>query len=152
MAEQSGAKTQLTGVVAGLLVLAMLLFVPWLVQNLPQPALAAIVITAAISLFDLKALRRLYAMRKSEFILAVICILGVIFVGVLEGIVIAVVVAILQFFERSWRPYTTVLGSPADLEGYHDITRYPDARHTLEFEPIREQYFQDLVDWLTGLS
>jgi high affinity sulfate transporter 1 len=127
VAEQSGAKTQLTGVVAGLLVLAMLLFVPGLVQNLPQPALAAIVITASISLFDLKGLRRLYTMRKSEFFLAVICILGVIFVGVLEGIVIAVVVAILQFFERSWRPYSAVLGSPADLEGYHDITRYPDA-------------------------
>ncbi len=75
VAEQSGAKTQLTGVVAGLLVLAMLLFVPGLVQNLPQPALAAIVITAAFSLFDLKALQRLYTIRKSEFILAVdLCI------------------------------------------------------------------------------
>ena len=127
VAEQSGAKTQLTGIVAGLLVLVMLLFLPGLVRNMPQPALAAIVITASISLFDLQGLRRLYAMHKSEFVLAVICALGVIFVGVLQGIVIAVVVAILQFFERAWRPYTTVLGSPAKLEGYHDITRYPDA-------------------------
>ena len=127
VAEQSGAKTQLTGVVAGLLVLAMLLFVPGLVQNLPQPALAAIVITAAISLFDLKALQRLYAMRKSEFALAVICALGVIVVGVLEGIVIAVVVAIFQAFERSWRPNIAVLGEPEGVDGYHDIRRYPDA-------------------------
>ena len=127
VAEQSGAKTQLTGILAGLLVLAMLLFVPGLVKNLPQPALAAIVITASISLFDLKGLQRLYKIRKSEFALAIICILGVIFVGVLQGIIIAVVIAILQFFERAWRPYTTVLGKPAQVEGYHDITRYPDA-------------------------
>ena len=127
VAEQSGAKTQLTGVVAGLLVLAMLLIAPGLVQNLPQPALAAIVITASISLFDLKALRRLYAMRKSEFVLAVICALGVIVVGVLEGIVIAVVVAIFQAFERSWRPHAAVLGEPEGVDGYHDVTRYPEA-------------------------
>lgn len=127
VAEQSGAQTQLTGVVAGLLVLIMLLFVPGLVKNMPQPALAAIVITASISLFDLKALRRLYAMRKSEFVLALVCALGVMLLGVLEGIVIAVIVAVIQFFERSWRPYAAVLGKPTQVDGYHDITRYPDA-------------------------
>jgi high affinity sulfate transporter 1 len=127
VAEQSGAKTQLTGIVAGLLVLAMLLFVPGLVQNLPQPALAAIVITASISLFDLQALQRFFTIRKSEFILAMVCALGVIFVGVLEGIVIAVLVAIFQFFERSWRPYMAVLGKPEEVDGYHDVTQYPEA-------------------------
>lgn len=130
VAEQSGAQTQLTGVAAGALVLAMLLFVPGLVKNMPQPALAAIVITASISLFDAKAMRRLYTLRKSEFALTVICALGVIFVGVLEGIIIAVIVAILQFFERSWRPYVAVLGKTAHLDGYHDLTYYPDADQT----------------------
>jgi len=128
VAEQSGAKTQLTGVVAGLLVLAMLLFVPGLVRNLPQPALAAIIITAAISLFDTQALRHLWEVRKSEFMLAIICALGVILIGVLEGIVIAVFVAILQFFERFWRPNSAVLGDPKGIPGYHDIERYPDAK------------------------
>ncbi len=128
VAEQSGAKTQLTGVVAGLLVLAMLLFVPGLVRNLPQPALAAIIITAAISLFDLQALRHLWTVRRSEFMLAVVCALGVILIGVLQGIVIAVFVAILQFFERFWRPYSAVLGDPEGVPGYHDIERYPDAK------------------------
>ena len=128
VAEQSGAKTQLTGVVAGLLVLAMLLFVPGLVRNLPQPALAAIIITAAISLFDMQALRHLWQVRRSEFMLAVVCALGVILIGVLQGIVIAVFVAILQFFERFWRPYSAVLGDPDGVPGYHDIERYPDAK------------------------
>ncbi len=127
VAEQSGAKTQLTGVVAGALVLIMLLFVPGLVRNMPQPALAAIVITASISLFDMQALRRLFIMRRSEFYLALVCALGVILVGVLQGIIIAVFVAIFQFFERSWRPYSAVLGKVDDEEGYQDIKRFPDA-------------------------
>ena len=127
VAEQSGAKSQLTGVVAALLVLAMLLFAPGLLRNLPQPALAAIVITAAISLFDLQTLRRLYGMRKVEFTLAVACGLGVIFVGVLEGIVLAVLLSILYLFVRSWRPYSAVLGKPEGVPGYHDVARYPDA-------------------------
>ncbi len=127
VAEQSGAKTQLTGLVAAASVLAMLLFVPGLVRNLPQPALAALVISAGISLFDLAELRRLYAMRRAEFALAVACALGVAVVGVLAGIVIAVGLAIVLFFERAWRPYSAVLGSPQGVAGFHDISRYPDA-------------------------
>lgn len=130
VAEQSGAKTQLTGVMAGAAVLAMLLFLPGLVRNLPQSTLAAVVIAAAMSLFDVAALRKLLAQRKSEFILALVCAGGVAFVGVLEGIVIAVVLSVLQFFERSWRPYAAVLGKPEGVPGYHDITRYPEAKRT----------------------
>lgn len=130
VAEQSGAKTQLTGVAAALTVLAMLLFVPGLVQNLPQSALAAIVITASLSLFDLAGLRRLWAVRRSEFVLALACILGVALVGVLEGIVIAVALSVVQFFIRSWRPYAAVLGKPDEVPGYHDISRYPNAHRT----------------------
>ena len=130
VAEQSGAKTQLTGIVAAAAVLAMLLFVPGLVKNLPQPALAAIVIVAAISLFDLPALRHLWIVRRSEFVLAVICILGVGLFGVLEGIVIAVGVAIFQIFAAAWRPHSAVLGKPDNVSGYHDLERYPDAHRT----------------------
>jgi MFS superfamily sulfate permease-like transporter len=106
----------------------MLLFLPGLVRHMPQPVLAAVVISASISLFDLAELRHLWAIRKSEFVLAVACILGVTLVGVLEGIVIAVVLSILQFFERSWRPHSAVLGETEDLPGYHDVSRYPDAK------------------------
>jgi high affinity sulfate transporter 1 len=127
VAEQAGAKTQLTGVFAAALVLAMLLFVPGLVQNMPQSALAAIIIAASLSLFDVGELRHLWSVRKSEFVLAVAAILGVALVGVLQGIVIAVVISIFQLFVRAWRPYAAVLGRPEDIPGYHDITRYPDA-------------------------
>jgi high affinity sulfate transporter 1 len=127
VAEQAGAKTQLTGVFAAVLVLAMLLFIPGLVKNMPQSALAAIIITASISLFDVGELRHLWSVRKNEFVLAIAAILGVALVGVLQGIVIAVVISIFQIFERAWRPYSAVLGKPEDIPGYHDITRYPNA-------------------------
>ena len=127
VAEQSGAKSQLTGLVAAAAVLAMLVFVPGLMRNLSQSALAAIVIMAAISLFDVKQLGTLFAMRKTEFAMALICASGVAVFGVLEGIVLALVVSIMQFFARFWRPYSTVLGKPEGVAGYHDVTRYPDA-------------------------
>jgi MFS superfamily sulfate permease-like transporter len=127
VAEQSGAKSQVTGVVAALLVLAMLLFVPGLVKNMPNSALAAIIIAASLSLFDVAELRHLWKVRRSEFALALIALLGVALVGVLQGIVIAVVISIFQLFQKAWRPYAAVLGKPEGVPGYHDIEHFPDA-------------------------
>ena len=124
---QSGAKTQLTGIVAAALVLLMLLVVPGLVQAMPQPVLAAVVIAASISLFDVAELRRLFHVRKAEFALAVACALGVMFIGVLQGIVVAVALSVVYIFKRAWSPYSAVLGISPGVPGYHDIGRYPDA-------------------------
>ena len=137
MAEQSGAKTQLTGLVAAGMVAAMLMFLPGLVKDMPQPVLAAVVISASVSLFDLAELHHLWSIRRSEFVLALACILGVAFVGVLEGIVIAVVLSILEFFQRSWQPYSAVLGQPENVSGYHDIKRYPEAKQIPSLLMIR---------------
>jgi len=127
VASQSGAKTQLTGLVAASLVLLMLLVVPGLVQAMPQPVLAAVIIAASLSLFDVAALRRLYRMRRTEFALAVACGLGVAFIGVLQGIVIAVALSAMYIFKQAWAPYATILGKAPGVPGYHDIRRYPDA-------------------------
>jgi high affinity sulfate transporter 1 len=127
VAEQSGAKTQFTGLVAAALVMSMLLFVPGLVKAMPQSVLAAVVIIASIGLFDIAELRRLWVMRKSEFFLAVVAILGVALVGVLEGIVIAIGLSILQFFERSWRPHSAILGKNGK-DGYQDIDTHTEAK------------------------
>jgi high affinity sulfate transporter 1 len=127
VAFQSGGKTQLTGLIAATLVVAMLLFVPGLVQAMPQPVLAAVVIAASISLFDVAELRRLFRVRKTEFALAVACALGVMFVGVLQGIVVAVALSVVYIFKRAWAPYSAVLGTAPELPGWHDIGRYPDA-------------------------
>jgi MFS superfamily sulfate permease-like transporter len=118
----------LTGLVAAGAVMVMLLFLPGLMRNLPQSALAAVIIAAAIRLFDYAEMRRLLRLRRSEFLLALASLLGVAFVGVLEGIVIAVLLSIFDFFRRAWRPYAAVLGKPEGVEGYHDMTRYPGAQ------------------------
>ena len=127
VADQAGAKTQLTGLAAAGLVLAMLLFVPGLVQWLPMSVLSAVIIVAGATLLDRIGLGRLWRVRRSEFMVAAVCFLGVALVGVLEGIVIAVVVSMLQIFVRAWQPYSAVLGKPRGVPGYHDLTRYPDA-------------------------
>jgi len=127
VAEQAGAKSQITGLVGAGMITIMIVWLPGLLQDLPQPTLGALVIAAAISLTDVPALRRLYAHRRAEFILAVAALLGVALLGVLPGIVVAIVLSVMNVFRRVWRPYRAMLGKPEDLPGLHDVTRYPDA-------------------------
>src|SRR6266480_6029280 len=127
VAERSGAKTQLTGVVGAALIIVMIVLVPGLFRNLPQPALAAVVLTASLSLADIPGTVRLWRQRKAEFLLTIAAFLGVALLGVLPGIAIAVGLSILNVFRRAWWPYNTALGRVAGLAGYHDIHSYPDA-------------------------
>ena len=106
----------------------MLVFVPNIVQDLPSAALAAVVIAASLSLVEVAGVRKLWRMRKTEFALSIICFLGVAFLGVIEGIFIAVGLALMNFIRRAWWPYDAVLGKVDGLKGYHDVTRYPTAR------------------------
>lgn len=128
VAEQAGAKTQLTGLVGAVLIVCMLLFIPGLMRNLPQPTLAAIVIAAAFSLSDISATVRLWKQHKTEFAISIIAFLGVAFLGVLQGILVAVALSIIMVFRRSWWPYQTVLGKVPGKEGYHDVTQYANAK------------------------
>ncbi|HEY6277119.1 MAG TPA: sulfate permease [Streptosporangiaceae bacterium] len=127
VAERSGAKTQLTGVTGAALITLMIVLVPGLFRNLPQPALAAVVITAALSLADIPGTVRLWRQRKAEFLLAIAAFLGVALLGVLPGIAIAVGLSILNVFRRAWWPYDTVLGRVEGLAGYHDTRSHPGA-------------------------
>ena len=128
VAEQSGAKSQLTGVVGAGVVVVLLLFLNDLLADLPQSALAAVVIAAALSLLNLGALRRYWSVRPSAVVLSVVASLGVIFVGVLQGIVIAIFLAVLLFFRRSWWPHGAVLGEVDGLDGWHSIEAHDGAR------------------------
>jgi high affinity sulfate transporter 1 len=128
VAEAAGGKTQLTGVIAALAITAMLLVAPGITSSLPQATLGAVVIVAATSLIDLAGTLRLIRLRPTEAILSIISFAGVAFVGVIAGIFASVVIALAAFFWRAWRPHSAVLGRVEDLKGYHDITRYPEAR------------------------
>ncbi len=128
VAEAAGAKTQLTGVVGAVAVALLLVFAPDLLRNLPTSALAAVVIASAIGLFEFADLRRILRIQRWEFWLSIGCFAGVAVLGAIPGIGLAVVAAVIEFLWDGWRPHSAVLGRVSGIRGYHDITRYPDAR------------------------
>jgi len=128
VAEAAGARTQLTSVVGALAIAILLLVAPKLLQHLPTAALAAVVIAAAIGLFEITDLRRIYRIQQWEFWLSMACFVGVAVLGVIPGIGLAIAIAIAEFLWDGWRPHSAVLGRAHGVKGYHDITRYPDAR------------------------
>jgi high affinity sulfate transporter 1 len=128
VAEAAGAKTQVTGVVGAVAVALLLLFAPNLLRDLPSSALAAVVIAAAIGLFEFADLRRIFRIQQWEFWLSMVCFVGVAVFGVIPGIGIAIVIAVIEFLWDGWRPHYAVLGRVDGIRGYHDITRYPAAR------------------------
>ena len=129
VAVQNGARSPLASLVGVAGVVAMLLWVPGLLRNLPQPALAAVVIAASLSLADLPGLARLRRMRTSEFVLAIAAFLAVAVLGVLPGIGVAVALSILNVFRRAWWPHQAVLGRAEGLYGFHDVAFHEEKEH-----------------------
>jgi high affinity sulfate transporter 1 len=128
VAEQSGGKSQLTGLVGAGVIAVMLVAVPGLFADLPQPTLGAIVIAAALSLADPKATRRLWHQRRTDFGISLVAFAGVAFIGVLPGIALAVALSVANVFRKAWWPYQAVLGRVPGVAGLHDTTRHPDAQ------------------------
>lgn len=128
VAEAAGARTQLTGVVGALCIVVLLLVAPGLTRDLPETALAAVMIAAAFSLVDWQGMAQLYRRQRWEFWLSIICFAGVALIGPIPGILLAIGLAILEFLWEGWRPHHAVLGRVDGARGYHDVIRYPHAR------------------------
>lgn len=127
VAEAAGSRTQVTGLVGAGAILLLLVVVPGLLAPVPTTALAAVVISAALSLFDVEGLRRLWRQRRSELGLALVAFLAVTIFGALPGIGVAVGLSLLNFIRHAWRPHDAILGRVANYKGYHDIGRHPEA-------------------------
>ncbi|HEV2919137.1 MAG TPA: SulP family inorganic anion transporter, partial [Actinomycetota bacterium] len=128
VAEQAGARTQVTGLVGAGAITLMLLVAPGLLRDLPQPTLAAVVIAASLSLADIPGTVRLWRQRRTEFTLSMAAFAGVALLGVLPGIAIAVALSIGNVFRRAWWPHQTVLGRVPGVPGYRDLDSHPDAQ------------------------
>jgi len=128
VAEAAGARTQLTGVVGALAIALLLVSAPNLLRHLPHTALAAVVIASAIGLIEVSDLRRIYRIQRWEFWLSMVCFAGVAVLGAIPGIALAIAIAVIEFLWDGWRPHSAVLGRVERVKGYHDITRYPEAR------------------------
>lgn len=128
IAAEAGSKSQLTGLSAAICIILLLIFAPNLLQNVPSAVLAAAVISACLSLIEIKEVVRICRLRPTEFFSTVVCFSGVALLGAVQGIFIAVGFALLSFIWRAWRPHSAVLGRIDGLKGYHDITRHPEAK------------------------
>lgn len=127
VAKTAGAHTQLVGVIGAVAIMILLVFANDLTERLPTAALAAIVIVAGLSLLDVAEMRWLWTARRTEFFLCLAALLGVVIIGVLEGIVVAILLSLSDFVRRAWRPHDAELGRVAGRKGYHDLGRHPEA-------------------------
>ena len=125
-----GGKSQAAGLVAAAVMAAVLLFLTVPLSYLPKAALGAVLIVAAIGLFDLASLQRLWHVSRSEFAIAIATMLGVIALDVLEGIVMAVSLALLLLLKRSARPPDAILARVPGMKGFHNLIDHADASGT----------------------
>jgi SulP family sulfate permease len=125
--ETAEGKTQLVGIVAAALVMAFLLWFTRSLESLPQMVLAVIIIAAAINLIEVKPLQQVYRVRRVEFFLALVTLIGVLSIGVMEGILVAVLLALIVVIGRISRPHDAVLGSVKGVDGYQDIEAYANS-------------------------
>jgi sulfate permease, SulP family len=109
------------------LLVVFLLWFTWLLESLPQVALAAIIIAAAINLIEVKPLYKVYRVRRVEFFLALVTLVGVLSIGILAGVLIAVLLALLVVISRISRPHDAVLGMVEGVDGYQDIEAYTNS-------------------------
>ncbi len=126
----AGAQSQVTNLVAAACIVLLLIVAPALLTLVPRAALAAVVIYAAFGIADVRSMVRLYRMRRGECLISVLCLAGVVGMGVVPGVLLASALSLLSFVWRAWHPYDAVLGRLAGVRGYHDIARHPDAVQT----------------------
>jgi high affinity sulfate transporter 1 len=127
MSDVMGGKTQVTGLVAAAAMALVLLFFTGPLRYLPGSALGAVLISAGIGLFDWRALVRFYRIQEGEFLVCVAAMLGVVTLGALQGIVLAIALAMLVLLVRSSRPADSVLGRVDGLQGFHDLAQHEGA-------------------------
>jgi SulP family sulfate permease len=122
------ARSQAYSLVAGLCVVAVLFFAGPLMASLPSAALGAVVFYAAGKLVSIPDFKRLWAFRRREFMLAIIAMLGTVIIGILQGVLFAIALSLLEMLHRLARPHEGVLGRVPGIAGMHDVADYPDAR------------------------
>ncbi|MFI1148086.1 SulP family inorganic anion transporter [Streptomyces sp. NPDC020817] len=130
LGDSAGARTQAYSLVGAACVAAVLLFLGPLLTRTPTAVLGAIVVYAAVRLVELSEFRRLAAFRRRELLLALGCTLGVLTLGILYGVLVAVALSVAELLARVARPHDAVEGVVPGLAGMHDIDDYPSA-HTI---------------------
>jgi high affinity sulfate transporter 1 len=124
--ESGGARTPLSGALAALLILVVVLFFSHLLSALPQPVLAAVVLVAVASLFKLSTLKQLWHGDRPEFVVAMAAIVGVLSSGLLRGVMIGATLSLMQLLRRASVPHVALLGRIPGTRRFSDRERHPD--------------------------
>jgi MFS superfamily sulfate permease-like transporter len=124
--ESGGARTPVSGLVAAGLILMVSVFLSGSLRNLPQPVLAAIVLVAMAGLFKLSELRHLWRADRSEFVIAIAALVGVLGSGLLRGVLIGAVISLLQLLRRGSQPHVAFLGRIPGTRRFSDLARHTD--------------------------
>src|SRR5438094_9863474 len=124
--ESGGARTPLSGFIAALLMLLIVLFVSGALRYLPQPVLAAIVLMAVTGLFKVTALKHFWRADREEFLVAIAALLGVLSSGLLRGVLIGAIISLVQLLRRASRPHVAFLGRIPGTRRFSDRARHPD--------------------------
>jgi high affinity sulfate transporter 1 len=128
--DSMGARTQLAGLFSAGAIVVVLLFLTEPVQYLPQAVLGAVIVAAGIGIVDVAAWRALGAIDRVEVAIAGVTTVCVVFFGVLEALVVAVGLSVVDTVRRSARPYDAVLGWMPEIQGYRDVSLNPRAQVT----------------------
>ena len=124
--DKAGARTPLALVVASITLALCLLFLTGLLENLPKAVLAAVVLTAILGLFDFRALLHMWRVSRIDFYAATTAIIGVLLLGILQGILLAALVSILLLLARASQPHVAFLGRIPGTNSYSDLARHPE--------------------------
>ena len=124
--ETSGARTPLSGLVAALLTLMVVLFFTGLLSSLPQPVLAAIVLVAVTGLVQIEALKHIWRFSRQEFAVAVVALFGVLGSGLLNGVLFGAVLSIVLLLGRASRPRVIEIGRVPGTSYFADLVRHPE--------------------------
>ena len=128
MAVTAGGRTQVTGLVAAALIALVLLLFTGPLQFVPLAALGVVLIAAALSLLDMASLRQFWRMDRREFGLSLVTTAGVVALGSINGILVAVTLAVVRFVKHTARPSVELLGEEKGLPGLHSIDRHGQAQ------------------------
>ncbi len=124
--EKAGARSPLSLVFASLTLVLCLLYLTFLLENLPKAVLAAIVMTAILGLFDFHSLARMWRTSRLDFYAAMIALLAVLLLGLLHGILVAAIASVLLLIMNASQPHVAFLGRIPETNAYSDVARHPD--------------------------
>ncbi|MCX5732654.1 MAG: SulP family inorganic anion transporter, partial [Deltaproteobacteria bacterium] len=124
--DKAGARTPLALVFASVAIGLCLMYLTGMLANLPSVVLAAIVLVAVKGLIDIGELRHLWRVSRFEFSISMVAFAAVLLLGILQGVMVAVVVSLLLLIRRAAHPHVAFLGRVPGTRTYSDVERNPD--------------------------